>query len=855
MSSTSRDPEPAPAEGPSRWRTRRVLLFLVPLYLFYAFPLGFWPRFIGANECANIYLAMALYDRWETNLDKEVRDYFISQDLTYRNHSFYSNKPPGPALWMLPAAFLVDVFTPGKLELAPLLYFGRLLVLSLPFLLFLFMLGRALERLTTPALAWGLTLVYALGSSASVYAVLYFSHNLSAIALGTAFLLLFRGGPWMRFLAGLACGLGVITEYQTLGIALVITVLAVFDRNQRINFKLLGCFVLGPFSMAAVLAGYNLTSFGGAGEIGYLAEFRQFGVENIGSYGFTFPSIKKLLGMLFSPAMGLFFYSPWLLTFFPAAFLVFRRRSPHRVMLIGSVLASLVLPLTLSSHEYWMGGAIAGPRYLAAGLPFMLFPIAACLGRSGGKLRKGLSGWTLAFGLVSAVLFTCILATNPYINTFPEHMLQNPVSSHVMPFMDRGLGMMTVAMVFGASLAVSSLLYGMLLLCVAAGYALPSLVRASNTDRKVIFVSCAAGLVSFLLWTQIGEGSNAKCEKHVNILAEVISPEGLPRENGRILFMKRASARKPEPIKYQLRYDQGTGSLPAIVRPGTKIFEIADGFKLIQGSLWCREGYLLCSDCRNNTIYKYSREGTLSVFRDNAGFQGPSILTRLQPGSNGLAEDRKGRLIITEYGRRRIIRLEKDGKVTVLAEWFKGRRLNSPSDVTLKSDGSLYFTDPPYGLTEGERDPAKELPYSGIFRLAGGQLQLLCKSLVGPTGLAFSPDEEHLYAGTWQAGRKALMRFAVHPDGTLSKPELFFDMTARPARFPTDGLLVDRMGNVYVTGNSGFWVLSPAGNPLGFIRLPFPVTSLAWGDEDARTLYIMGTISLYRMRVNIPGVR
>ncbi len=843
-------------EASPRWSTRRVLLFLVPLFLFYAFPLGFWPKYVGANETAHLYLAMALYDRGETNLDNEVRDYIANQDLIYRNNSYFSNKPPGPAFWLLPAAFVVDVFTHGILELAPLLYFGRVLMLSLPFVVFLFFLGRTLEKMASPAVAWGLTLAYALGTSAGPYAILYFGHGLAAMALCAGFLLVLRGNAWMHVAAGLACGLGVMSEYQTLGIAVVTTFLAAFDSSGRFNLKLLTCFALGAIPMAVCLFFYNSISFGGSTEVAYVSEFKSFNLETKETYGFTTPSFMKLLAMWFSPALGLFFHSPWLLLFFPAAISAFRRKTPRRLVLITAVLASLVLPLTLCSHDYWIGGAIAGPRYLAAGLAFMLFPIAAFLDRCRGKPRTGLLAGLVACGLVSVVLFTCILATVPYINTFQEHLFQNPVTSHVVPFLNRGLGMMTVAMFFGASIGTSNLLFGLLFLSVAAGFAVPSLVRTSNANRMIALVGCGAGIVLFLAWTQIGESSNPRCASQLNLVAENVNLEGLPSKNGNIMFIKRASAMEPTSVHYDVHHDSKERFLDSVVRPGTKIFEVADGFKFLQGSVWSRRGYLLCSDPRNNTIYNYSPDGTLSVYRNYSGYQGQNVVNYIQPGSNGLAEDREGRLIIAEYGRQRLTRLEKDGTVTVLAERYKGTRLNSPGDVAVKSDGSIYFTDPKVKLLKAGRPSwEKLLPHRGIYRLAGEKLQLLYKDLAGPRGLAFSPDENYLYVGDWFKNRKALVRFEVHPDGTLSQPVLFHDMRSHPVQFPTDGLVVDRKGNVYVTGNGGFWIVTPSGKRLDFFRLPFPATSLAWGGEDARTLYISGVVSLYRMRVEIPGVR
>src|SRR5690606_26649124 len=138
-----------------------------------------------------------------------------------------------------------------------------------------------------------------------------------------------------------------------------------------------------------------------------------------------------------------------------------------------------------------------------------------------------------------------------------------------------------------------------------------------------------------------------------------------------------------------------------------------------------------------------------------------------QPGSNGLTLDGDGLLVINEHGNRRVTRIEQTGKTTVLADRYQGRRLNSPNDLVYRSDGTLYFTDPPFGLPKTFEDPAKELPFSGVYMVRDGRVTLLARELTGPNGLAFSPDESHLYVGNWDLARKVLMRYEVDADGTL----------------------------------------------------------------------------------------
>src|SRR5213080_3493428 len=295
-----------------------------------------------------------------------------------------------------------------------------------------------------------------------------------------------------------------------------------------------------------------------------------------------------------------------------------------------------------------------------------------------------------------------------------------------------------------------------------------------------------------------------------------------------------------------------------IVPPNPKIFKLAEGFKFTEGSVWDRKGgFLLFSDPNNNTIYKYSPEGSgqLAVFREKSGYEGTDIAEYGQPGSNGLTFDPQGRLTIDQHGNHRVVRIEPDGQLTVLADKFEGKRLNSPNDLVYRSDGTLYFTDPPFGLPKFFNDARKELPFSGVFAVKDGNLQLLTTDLTGPNGLAFSPDEKYLYVDDWDVKKKVVMRYRVERDGTLSHGDVFFDMTSEPGEQALDGMKVDQKGNLYVSGPGGVWIISPAGRHLGTIKAPELPANMAWGDEDGRTLYMTARTSLYGVRLKIPGVR
>ncbi len=297
-------------------------------------------------------------------------------------------------------------------------------------------------------------------------------------------------------------------------------------------------------------------------------------------------------------------------------------------------------------------------------------------------------------------------------------------------------------------------------------------------------------------------------------------------------------------------------ALDEIVPPNPKIFKLAEGFKFTEGPVWVRDGgYLLFSDPNNNTIYKYIPDGRLSVFREKSGYTGADIAEYGQPGSNGLTIDKEGRLTINEHGNRRVTRLEKDGTMKVLADGYEGKRLNSPNDLVYRSDGTLFFTDPPFGLPKFFDDPRKELPYSGVFALYKGELKPVSKDLKGPNGLAFSPDEKYLYVDNWDLKNSVIMRYDVQLDGTLSNGRVFLDATGQPGEDAWDGMKVDQKGNLYASGPGGVWIISPEGKHLGTIVAPMHPHNMAWGDEDGKTLYMTARSGLYRIKLNIPGIR
>jgi gluconolactonase len=315
----------------------------------------------------------------------------------------------------------------------------------------------------------------------------------------------------------------------------------------------------------------------------------------------------------------------------------------------------------------------------------------------------------------------------------------------------------------------------------------------------------------------------------------------------------RADAARPVDVDVERSDPRMDAIVPADVR-GQRV---AGGFEFTEGPVWAGGAGLLFSSPNTNAIYRLEPElGRVSVFRSKSGYTGVDIGRYHQPGSNGLTFDPEGRLTICQHGNRRVIRVNPHGDTTVLADAFEDRRLNSPNDLVYRSDGTLYFTDPPFGLPGVFDDPAKELPFSGVFRARDGEVTLVTDELAGPNGLAFSPDERYLYVGNWDPGAKVVMRYEIGPDGHAAGPgEVLHDMTAAPGEDAIDGIKVDRAGHLYVCGPGGIWVLSHEGDRLGLLALPEDPHNLAWGDADGRTLYVTAQTSVYRMRLAIPGIR
>jgi gluconolactonase len=284
--------------------------------------------------------------------------------------------------------------------------------------------------------------------------------------------------------------------------------------------------------------------------------------------------------------------------------------------------------------------------------------------------------------------------------------------------------------------------------------------------------------------------------------------------------------------------------------------KIADGFTLVEGPAWHREGrYVLFSDIPSNTIFKWKEGEGVTRFLSPSGYTGTTRFEGKEPGSNGLTFDSAGRLVICQHGDRRIAGLERDGRQTVLVDRYDGKRLNSPNDLVFKSNGDLYFTDPPFGLPKTFDDRDKDLPFQGVYRVSkDGTLTLLITDLKAPNGIAFSPDEKTLYVTDVDPERAAWLAYDVQDDGTVTNGRVLFDATRwrKPPFFGPDGLKVDQDGNVFGARPGGISVFAADGTPLGSIETGSATSNLAWGD-DGSTLYITGGTAVYRIKLNTKG--
>ncbi len=296
------------------------------------------------------------------------------------------------------------------------------------------------------------------------------------------------------------------------------------------------------------------------------------------------------------------------------------------------------------------------------------------------------------------------------------------------------------------------------------------------------------------------------------------------------------------------RFDQ-------LVPTQAKLEKIADGFSWVEGPVWHKkEEYLLFSDIPANRVYKWMRGAGTSLYLDRSGYSGSDPFVGNEPGSNGLTFDATGRLVLCRHGDRQIGRLESNGTITPVVTRHDGHRINSPNDLVFKSNGDLYFTDPPFGLPGLFDDPHKA-PVQGVYRVAkDGTVTRVIADIKAPNGIAFSPDEQTLYVSDVDPQRAAWLAYDMNPDGTVTNGRVFFDATRwrKDPFFGPDGFKVDQNGNLFGARPGGISVFAPDGTLLGTIETGQPTSNVAWG-EDGRTLFVTGGSSVYRIRLVTRG--
>jgi gluconolactonase len=314
-----------------------------------------------------------------------------------------------------------------------------------------------------------------------------------------------------------------------------------------------------------------------------------------------------------------------------------------------------------------------------------------------------------------------------------------------------------------------------------------------------------------------------------------------------------ALAADKEPPVLAARIERLDPAVNQLIAPEAQVEKLAEGFHWSEGPVW-KDGAVLFSDVPENVIYQW-RPGDMAakIFLKPSGGMDATPEFR-EPGSNGLGRDAENHLLACQHGMRRIVRIEKDGTQTPLADRFEGKRFNSPNDLALARNGDLFFTDPPYGLAGGDKSPIKEMTVNGVYRISGGKVTRVIDDLTFPNGLALSPDEKTLYVNVSDPKAPQIHAYDLRADGTVANHRIFFDTTPLLGSGPglPDGMKIDRAGNIWSTGPNGVLVISPAGKHLGTIVTGQPTGNCAWGD-DGSSLYITSNMFLLRVKTLTKG--
>jgi gluconolactonase len=321
-------------------------------------------------------------------------------------------------------------------------------------------------------------------------------------------------------------------------------------------------------------------------------------------------------------------------------------------------------------------------------------------------------------------------------------------------------------------------------------------------------------------------------------------------------------------ISMPLKFDRLDPAAAHIIPAVPVLQRIATGFTWTEGPVWVGDS-LYFAEIPSNSIRVWSPDKGARIWLQPSGYKGSTPYGGHEPGTNGMTLDVKGRLTVAGHAQRDVLRFESFDSTqpaTVLADSYQGKRLSSPNDLVYRSDGSIYFTDPPYGLpTQGDHDPLKQLTVNGVYRIPNALghkpgapadnsgLQLLISDLPRPNGIAFSPGEKYLYVNNSEP-KKIWMRYTVNPDGSLKDAKLLYDATSDTRVGGPDGMKVDVEGNIYSAGPGGVWIFSPEGKPLATLLIPERVGNLTFGGADRKTLYVAASSSIYRVQLNIAGL-
>jgi gluconolactonase len=323
------------------------------------------------------------------------------------------------------------------------------------------------------------------------------------------------------------------------------------------------------------------------------------------------------------------------------------------------------------------------------------------------------------------------------------------------------------------------------------------------------------------------------------------------------LFILITSCSTMKEVKTTGSIDRIDPSLNDIINKDAVIEILAEGYQWSEGPVWIdTHKMLLFSDVKADTIYKWTEEKGAEVYLTPSGYTDSTPSQRDEPGSNGLTLSNDGKLILCQHGDRRVAMLDApfdapQPRYVTIADKYDNKKFNSPNDVVSRRNGDLFFTDPPYGLPQKEKDPTREIPFQGVYKIAkDGKVALLVDSLTRPNGLAFTPDEKKLIVANSDPDKAVWYVFDVSQNDSLSNARVLYDVTenAKTEKGLPDGLKIDKQGNIFATGPGGLWVFNAGGKLIGRIRLPEPTANCTFADDE-KTLYITSNMTLLRLKM------